>query len=351
MHKRQAVDYQTLQLDSLLAEVRIDAAKDAACYFPLDNGRYEVKPGLMPFGSNLGNDRADKQVFQIDSNFEHYRQAKLLARSERLSKYYQTYNYCGVAGAIARLIISRLTQEHPQYFHLEKLATDNLALHCYLTAETLYLDANWQLQQAQSQVIPAYASTVDALASQVQEDLAVVCRGSDGANWLSAIHLCYPNHWAAEEKIGKDFAAVHAPVAGMEKINQRSRAIVNTMIVREPMVRFAWGLSTDTRLNHHPETPLDIQVEQWQGREFNMDNPRLYLRIERQTIWGLPKYETALFTIRTYFRDCSAIKQDSILRSKLVAALDSMTADSLVYKGLAKSKDSILRWLNNESFT
>lgn len=347
MHKHQAVDYQTLQLDSLLAEVRVDAAKDSACYFPLDNGRYEVKPGLMPFGSDLGNDRADKQVFQIDSNFEQYRQAKLLSRSERLSKYYQTYNYCGVAGAIARLIISRLTQEHPQYFHLEKLATGNLALHCYLTAEILYLDANWQLQQAQSQVIPAYASTVDALASQVQEDLAVVCRGGDGANWLSAIHLCYPNYWAAEDKIGKDFAAVHAPVAGMEKINQRSRAIVNTMIVQEPMVRFAWGLSTDTRLNHHPETPLDIQVEQWQGRDFDLNNPRLYLRIERQAIWGLPKYEAALFTIRTYFRDCSAIKQDSILRSKLVAALDYMTGDSLVYKGLAKSKDSILRWLNN----
>lgn len=338
------------QLDSLLAEVRIEATEDAACYFPLDNGRYEVKPGLMPLGTDLGNDRSDKQVFQIDSNFAHYRQAKLLARNESLSKYYQTYNYCGVAGAIARLIISRLTQEYPRYFHLERLSINNFALHCYLTEETLYLDANWQLQQVQSKVIPAYISTFDALACQVQEDLAVVCRGSDSANWLGAIHLCYPNHWAAEEKIGKDFAAVHAPVAGIEKINQRADAIVNTMIVREPTVRFAWGLSTDTRLNHHPEAPLGIQLEQWQGREFNIDNPRLYLRIERQTIWGLPEYQAALFTIRTYFQDCRAIKQDPILRSKLVAALNSMTAESLVYKGLADSKNSILRWLNHESF-
>lgn len=168
-------------------------------------------------------------------------------------------------------------------------------------------------------------------------------------NPLIAIHLCYPNHWSAEEKIGKDFAAVHAPVAAIDKINQRSQAIVNTIIARDPMVRFAWGLSTDTRLNHHPTIPLDIQVELWQGREFNLHSPRLYLRIERQTIWGLPEYEAALFTIRTYFRDCSAIKKDPILRPKLVAALDSMTADSLVYKGLAESKDSILRWLNNES--
>lgn len=345
MHQSQAI----YQLDSLLAEVSIEVAKDAACYFPLDNGRYEVKPGLMPLGVDLGNDRIDRQVFQIDSNFAHYRQAKLIERNERLSKYYQTYNYCGVAGAIACLLITRLTQEYPQYFQLERLSTGDFALHCYLTAETLYLDADWQLQGAQSNVTPAYVSTLDALASQVQEDLAVVCRGSDGANWLSAIHLCYPNHWAAEDKICKDFALVHAPVAGMEKINQRASAIVNTMIAREPMVRFAWGLSTDTRLNHHPQPPLGISLEQWQGREFNIDNPQLYLRIERQTIWGLPEYQAALFTIRTYFRDCRAIKQDAVLRPKLVAALDSMTADSLVYKGLAESKNSILRWLNDES--
>lgn len=347
MHKRQAVDERTLQLDSLLAEVRIEAANVAACYFPLDNGRYEVKPGLMPFGTDLGNDRADKQVFQIDSNFAHYRQAKLLARAEKLSKYYQNYNYCGVAGAIARLIISRLTQEYPNYFHLERLSLGNFALHCSLTEETLYLNADWQLQQVQSKVIPAYTSTFDALANQVQEDLAVVCRGSNGANWLGAIHLCYPNHWAAEEKIGKDFAAVHAPVAGIEKINQRADAIVNTMIAREATIRFAWGLSTDTRRNHHPKPPTGIQVAQWQGREFNLDNPQLYLRIERQTIWGLSKYAAALFIIRTYFQDCNVIKQNPILRSKLLAALDSMTIDSLIYKGLSDIKSDIIWWLNN----
>jgi hypothetical protein len=69
-----------------------------------------VKPGLIPFGSDLGNGEAARQVFQIDGNFAHYRQAELLARAERLSKYYQTYNYSPtVAGAIARLLIRRLT--------------------------------------------------------------------------------------------------------------------------------------------------------------------------------------------------------------------------------------------------
>ncbi|WP_375514383.1 DUF3445 domain-containing protein [uncultured Nostoc sp.] len=311
------------------------------------SGRYEVKPGMMAFGFCLGNTQADRQVFQIDDNFTHYRQAKLLVRRERLSKYYQTCNYSqAVAGAIARLIINRLTQEHPQHFDCQKSIDNTLKFHSRLTKETLYLDAQLQLQQVEdSSVVPAYASTLDALAAQVQEDLTVICRSADGSNWLSAVHLCYPNHWSAQEKIGKDFATIHAPVAGMEKINRRGDAIANTMITHKPMVRFAWGLSTDTRLNHHPEPPPGVSVNQWQGRSFDLQHPKLYLRIERQVIWGLPEYEAALFIIRTYFRDCSVVKKDPMLRSKLYAAIQSMTPESLIYKGLVESKTSILEWL------
>lgn len=347
-NKKQA-SIESVSLNNLFQEVRtVEAAENAACYFPLMSGRYEVKPGMMPFGCCLGNTQVDEQVFQIDDNFTQYRQAKLLAREERLSKYYQTCNYSkAAASAIARLIINRLTQEHPEHFNCQKSIDNTLKFHSQLTKETLCLDAQLQLQQVQgNRVVPAYASTLDALAAQVQEDLAIICRSADG-NWLSAVHLCYPNHWSAEEKIGGDFAKIHAPVAGMEKINRRGKAIANTMITQKPMVRFAWGLSTDTRLNHHPEPPPGVSVSQWQGRKFDLQDPRLYLRIERQVIWGIPECETALFTIRTYFRDCTVVKKDSILNAKLYAAIESMTPEALAYKGLVESKVSILQWLQD----
>lgn len=326
----------------------VENVEGAAIYFPLMNGRYEVKPGMVSLGADFGNGEADKQVFQIGLDFADYRRAKLLARGERLSKYYQTYDYTQpVAGAIACLIMERLVEEHPQYFNWEQTANTR-KFHSYLTQETLYLNADWELQQVSTPdnlVFPAYASTLDALAAQIPEDVTVICRRVDGSNWLSAVHLCYPNHWSAEEKIGRDFAVIHEPVAGMEKINRRAGAIVNTMIDRKPMVRFAWGLSTDTRLNHHPQPPQNILASQWQGRKFDLQSPQLYLRIERQVIWGLPEYDAALFTIRTYFRDCQIIKQNTVLRSKLYSAVERMTAESLIYKGLAESRDNILRWL------
>lgn len=326
----------------------INQLNHAPCYFPLANGRYEVKPGLMPFGTDFGNGVCDRHVFQIDANFAHYHQMKQQARAEQLDKYMQTWNYTDeVAGALAQFIIQRLVQDHPDYFQLKALPSGSFSFHNQLTGETLILNAAYQLQQVhslQNDPTPHYNFALDALAMQLQEDLTVVSR-TDERHWVSAIHLCFPNHWAAEEKIGKNFAVVHAPVAGMDAMNRRGDAIVHTMITRPPTVRFAWGLSTDTRLNHHPKPPLTISRDRWQGRQFNPQNPQLYLRIERQVIWGLPHVNAALFSIRTYFRDCHRLKQNPDLRSNLVSALESMSAESLVYKGLAESRSAILTWL------
>ena len=337
--------------DLLLQEAPpVEVCNDSAYYFPLAHGRYEVKPGLVRFGTDFGNGNADRQVFQFDSSVAHYRQMKRLARAEQLSKYYQTHNYTNaVASAIARFIVHRLVQEHPQQFQLTSQTDGTLRVYSQLTEETLYLDAAYQLQQVQAveSVEPPYVSTFDALASQLQEDVTVVSRSGD-SHWISAIHLCYPNHWSAEAKIGRDFATVHAPVAGMTAMNQRGSAIVQTMITRKPSVRFAWGFSTDTRLNHHPVPPAGVTIDTWQGRAFNPQTPQLYLRIERQVVWGLPDCDAALFTIRTYFRDCHVIKQDPKLRANLVSALNSMSPEALVYKGLNGSRDAIIAWLTQE---
>ena len=123
--------------------------------------------------------------------------------------------------------------------------------------------------------------------------------------------------------------------------------MVQAMIERGPYVRFAWGLSTDSRLNHHPQPPAGIDAQTWQGRHFDLNAPRLFLRLERQILWGFPTANAALFTIRTYFRDCATLRSDANLCTKLCAAIESMNAESLHYKGLFQSKPPILEWLTH----
>ncbi len=303
-------------------------------YFPFEKGAYEVAPGLRPFGSDLGAGRLDQCVFQFDEHAELYLANKKEGRSERLSKYFRAEGLNpDLEAAVCSWIEGRLKQEWPERFA-----------------------ADFQPRLA------GVASPLDAWASHVPEDIAVVQKTS-GSNFLVAISLFSANHWGAEEKIGRDFIAIHKPVAGIEKINASSPQLIDAMIAKGPYVRFAWGIATDSRLNHHPETPEGIDPAIWAGRSFEptLDSrPKirfpevlpesqapLFIRVERQVLWGFPEFDAFVFTIRTYFLDGLAVKNDPGRNAALQAALESMTPQSLAYKGLTQTRGPILSWLRS----
>ena len=328
----------------------ISPSEDAARYFPPAEGRYEIKPGFIPLGQDLGNGPADAQVFQIDSNFSAYHRVKMHTRAESLKKYFQTQDFFpATATAINRFMVERLLQEHPNRFHLDHAANGHTVLHCAPSGTTLryHQDLVDRVGLPKNDTEPPYITLFDALACQVQEDLCVICCRPDGTDWLAAVHLCFPSHWSASDKIGRPFSQVHAPVAGMAGLNRNAKTLVRAMIERNPFVRFSWGLSTDARLNHHPEPPPGVDHTGWTGRSFDPANPQLFLRVERQVIWGFPKHQAALFAIRTYFTPCDKLAPDQQLA--LAAAIKSMTPASLAYKGLAQNRDPILHWLQERA--
>ena len=268
------------------------------------------------------------------------------ARSERLSKYLQTTPAFtdAVAAAGCGFVAHRFAEEHPEHFRL-RARESGAELGCGFTGETLRFDDGWRLVDAHPQPSPPYASALDALASQVAEDLAVVVRHADEGDEVCAIYLCAANHWAAEDKIGRSFFAVHAPVPGIDPINRNAYRMVRIMEGRGPFVRFVWGLATDTRLNHHPEPPPGIAAEAWRGRRFEAAAPSLFVRVERQVTWGFPEARASLFAIRNSFRDGQAVRADAALNAALCSALASMDAHQAQYKGVAHSREAILAWL------
>ncbi len=322
----------------------------SAHYFPPSRGMYDVGPGFHNFGTGFGNDAADRRVFQVDCEFARFRQAKCDSRRERLDKYYRIHRYAVDQGeTIARFMMRRLLLDYPAWFRQDG---DEKApvLHCLLTGEHLYFDSNMNLVRVETDgeaVQPAYVSALDALACQIQEDVAVISRDDAGRDWTCALHLCLPNHWSAEEKIGYEFAAIHKPVAGMKRINRHSRALVAAMIDKGPYVRFGWGLASDDRLNHHPAPPPGIDPATWRGRRFDAAQSHLFLRVERQVTWGFPAVSAGLFLIRTYITDlCEA---DQMMCTQLARALVSMTPEQLHYKGLDHGRDAILDYLRRET--
>lgn len=324
---------------------------------------YEVVAGLRALGTDFGNGAADNRVFQIDREFPGYRKNKFACRAERLGKYYATADYAtDVEQAVTRFLVSRLTCEYPQLFSFDKQADGVSAFRSLLTSEELIFDREMRLievrgadvddsdkEEARVAVVPPYASAFDALCSQVQEDVAVVQRAPDRTDHLSAIHLCSPSHWAAEDKIGKDFRFIHQPVPGIERVNQTSAALLDAMIKRGPYVRFAWGIAANERLNQHPSMPsAGLTLDERRGQIFQSeqtDSP-FVLRVERQVLCGLPEANAAIFTIRVYFVSGAEIRRDPRKRDLFRAALLSMTPESRAYKGLKNCLPELIAWLD-----
>ncbi len=298
---------------------------------PFDKGVYEVGPLLRPLG-------AADAVFEIDEDFRVFREEKIRSLTTLPTRYVCEARLSPEQRSRAvRFFVERLLHDEASCF---EWSPGRRILQARLTGETLRFDEAWNLVEFSTSTSVRTSDALVALALQIPEDFSIwTCNESD--DWMAYVSVCLPNHWAPEEKIGRNFFAVHEPVAESAPMLRSSRQLVQGMIHRGPFVRFAWGVATDTRLNHHPLEPV--------GRRFDPSRPELYVRVERQTLHGFPEENFSFFTIRSSFENVADLAQTPELKAALKNALLSMTPASLVYKGLSESLDSILNWLDDLS--
>lgn len=299
-------------------------------YLPFLNG-YTVAPGLI--AHSKAKPGLVQNNFAVDEHYAEYISNKTTCRSENMRKYYLTSNLLATTAAVInQYVAQQLVAEHPEHFSLVQQAAEWVFTN-KITGTQLCIDTNWQ-----TLVSGKYTDVTDALAAQVQEDIAF-CQLEDSTDWLAALHICAPNYWSPGKKIGKPFNAVHAAVPGMEKAVPHNFKMLQTIVSKGPYIRFAWGITTDNRLNHHPEPPPNVDPVYWQGRQIDGLSP-LYCRVEKQTLIGFKDVNAFLFLIRTYFYSVTELTPQEKLR--LLKAVEGMNALSLEYKGLT-GKKALLR--------
>jgi hypothetical protein len=294
-------------------------------FLPFMSGVYTTAPGLTALSRSTDTSNA----LDIDENYFSYLENKEECRREDISKYHCVYEFGEkTRSAVIGCLVGRMTSEYPEVFHRNGDFLTNLK-----TGESIPLD------DTRTPDIK-YISVFDALCSQLQEDIAVV-QLSGEKDWLTAIHLCSPNHWDPRTKIGKPFNEIHTPVPGIERTVRNYQVMLKMIIDKEPFTRFAWGIATDKQLNHHPEVPPGKDVGEWSGRRMNDDASEFYVRTERQNLIGLSPADAFIFTIRTYFYKVSELEEGE--RKSLAKAINSMTDETLGYKGMMGMKDWVLR--------
>lgn len=169
------------------------------------------------------------------------------------------------------------------------------------------------------------------------EDLAIVDARDGTVPWLA---VTLPSHWSPQEKVGRHFAAVHAPVADNALLLKASDSLVRLVSgdAEARWERFVWTVTDHPRLHAHPSR---LAQPRWR------DTPveRAWWRTERQTFIPLPQLGQAIFTIEVDVKPLAEVAADPRRAAALQAAIASMSEGVLAYRGLTSVREPLLAWL------
>ena len=175
-----------------------------------------------------------------------------------------------------------------------------------------------------------------------EEDFAVLDGASADIPWLA---VALPSVWAPEDKVGRHFSAVHAPVADNRLIVGASAPLVALVTGpgAERWERFVWTISPHPRLHAHPQR---VDPAGWPaGLDDDVLAAVAWWRTERQTFLPVPGQAQAVFTIQVEVTPLAAALQSPARAARVHDALASMGPAVLAYRGLDRVAPALLRWL------
>jgi hypothetical protein len=189
------------------------------------------------------------------------------------------------------------------------------------------------------QGLPAEWRLAGLLSLAFAEDFAVV----DGSNahipWLA---VCLPSHWAPEEKVGRPFASVHAPVADNTLLVKAAESLARLVCGPERWERFVWNVTDQPRLHAHPQR---AGGPRWQQTAVEA----AWWRTEHQTFVPLPALQQAVFTIHVEVQPLAAALSTPARARALHDAVASMSPAVLAYRSLAGVREPLLAWLDQRA--
>jgi hypothetical protein len=184
-------------------------------------------------------------------------------------------------------------------------------------------------------ILPAAWRLPGLLSLAFAEDFALVDGSTGRIPWLA---VTLPSHWAPEEKLGRHFTEVHAPVADSALLLKASDSLLRVMTGAERWERFVWNVTDQPRLHAHPAR---VDGLRWQHTAVE----RAWWRTERQTFIPMPGRQQAVFTIAVNVQRLADALPTPQHAARLHAAISTMSPAVLDYRKLTGVRDALLAWL------
>lgn len=292
---------------------------------------YNYFPGLPASSAKLNPLPEGSKIFEFCDKADLYLESKREAVYKNRDWYYQEIPNLINKRAVVEKLIGILTKENSDLFSIQTFGKEYVLV-CKLTNEKIRFDNEWNLINHTYN----YEDSFSAICMQVPEDIIVqtIVEDHDKATLL---HLCHANGWSARWAVGKSFGDIHDGVRRSDNkhvIKTPAKMVKHLVNMKGPIERVgAINFKTDSFLDRHPSHPED------RHSPFNLSDPQLFMRFERQTVTPLPEANSFIFTIKTYMVDCKKEKEI------VLNALLNSDKDAYSRHFINKHKEEIIKWL------
>ncbi len=190
--------------------------------------------------------------------------------------------------------------------------------------------------------LPAAWRRAGLLSLAFAEDFAVIDGRPGQAGRIPWLAVCLPSHWAPEDKLGRPFAEVHAPVADNTLLLRAAHSLARLVTGTDRWERFVWNVTDHPRLHQHPARAAHTSA---QPRWSQTPVQQAWFRSERQTFVPVPGAGLAVFTILVDVQPLARVLTSPARAQALHGAVSTMSEAVLAYRGLGTVREPLLAWL------
>ena len=234
------------------------------------------------------------------------------------------------------LLMESLARDYPEHFSLTRngdiWAWENrpLKIHDVFTfgdAATLpYPPMEYIMRQAQGDFV-----LMDQRNHNLYMDAGMVTSQAD---------------WSLNFDLGMSFSQWHGPVplAGELGVFDRALRFLLLLQVGRPVRRLNWTMTINPHLDTSPE-----HYAQWGPARTTVTAENagqlVYLRVELQTMFRLPRSNGILFGVRAYLLRLDDLVTNLAWARRMHRVLKALPAELVAYKGLTRYRDHAVSWL------
>jgi hypothetical protein len=303
--------------------------------FPFDQDSYAYSVNIEP---HTPGPRGSATEFAIDID-EHYlseMQERALVMAQDPLRCQSLPHMIMAEWDLLELLMTSMARDYSQHFTLSREGNN-----WHWVNQPLAIEQSFVFGDATT--LPC--GPMEYIGRQCQGDFCLLDQ-RDGNLWMDAGLVTTQADWSLDFDLGMNFMEWHGPVPLAHQLGVFERALKFLLNLQQgrPVRRLNWTMTVNPRLDTSPET-----YPGW-GRDratVNADNAggKLYLRVELQALWRLPRSNGIVFSIRCYLLGLSDLVTVPGWGQRLHRVLKTMPSELVEYKGLARYRDAAVAWL------